>query len=235
MSPRSAAVLQARGLTRSFGDGADATRAVDDVSLDLFPGQVSLLMGPSGSGKSTLLSILSGLLPPDSGDVFAMQESLWEMSERQRQRFRLKYCGFVFQNLNLLPALSALQHLEMVLHWGEGLSTPAARRRAEEMLSLVGLASKARLSPAQLSGGEKQRVAVARALIKRPSLCFADEPTGSLDWAHGRHVIELLCATARQHDTCLLIVTHDVRMIPYADQVFHLEDGRLEERVKEGR
>jgi putative ABC transport system ATP-binding protein len=228
----STAILQGRHLMRSFGAGAEATMAVHDVSIDLHPGQVTLLMGPSGSGKSTLLAILAGLLPPDSGEVFALEENLWELSDRQRQNFRLKHCGFIFQNLNLLPALSALQHLEMVLHWGEGVSVLEARQRALEMLDQVGLASKAKLNPAQLSGGEKQRVAVARALIKRPTFCFADEPTGSLDWAHGRHVIEILCATARQHDACLLIVTHDMRMIPYADQVFHLEDGRLEAKIK---
>src|SRR5262249_1197825 len=159
-----------------------------------------------------LLSILSGLLPPDSGAVCALNENLYELSDRQRQRFRLKHCGFIFQNLNLLPALSALQHLEMVLRWGEGVSLPKARDRAEHMLELVGLARKGQLIPAQLSGGEKQRVAIARALIKRPTFCFADEPTGSLDWAHGKHVIEMLTKTAHQHGTCLLIVTHDIRM-----------------------
>jgi putative ABC transport system ATP-binding protein len=227
------AVLEGFRLTRKFGEGETATKAVDEVSVRLYRGQVALLMGPSGSGKSTLMSILSGLLPPDSGDVVALKENLWKLSERQRQRFRLEHCGFVFQNVNLLPALSASQHLEMVLRWGEGLSLPVARERALEMLSLVGLASKTTLTPAQLSGGEKQRVAIARALIKKPTFCFADEPTGALDWAHGRHVIELLCEAARQRGTCLLIVTHDVRMIPYADQVFHLEDGRLEERTKD--
>ncbi|HEV8059788.1 MAG TPA: ABC transporter ATP-binding protein [Gemmataceae bacterium] len=225
-------VLRGSRLTRIFGDGASTTNAVDRVSIQLYPGRVALLMGPSGSGKSTLLSILSGLLPPDSGEVIALEESLWELSERQRQRFRLRHCGFVFQNLNLLSALTALQHLEMVLRWGEGVSPSEARQRSQEMLALVGLASKTTLIPSQLSGGEKQRVAIARALIKRPTFCFADEPTGALDWAHGRHVIEMLCAAARQQNTCLLIVTHDVRLIPFADEVFHLEDGRLDERMK---
>src|SRR5581483_2031086 len=155
MSAQAPPILQGRCLTRSFGEGSDATRVVDNVSVDLYPGQVTLLMGPSGSGKSTLLAILSGLLAPDSGEVFALSENLWQMSEHQRQRFRLKYCGFVFQNLNLLPALSALQHLEMVLQWGEGIPAAVARQRAEEMLAQVGLASKSRLTPAQLSGGEK--------------------------------------------------------------------------------
>ncbi len=229
MASKDVAILRGRCLTRSFGDGATSTKVVDDVSVDLYAGQVTLLMGPSGSGKSTLLAMLSGLLAPQGGEVFALQENLWEMSERLRQQFRLKHCGFVFQNLNLLPALSALQQIEMVLHWGEGAAAPEARQRSEAMLALVGLAGKADLIPSQLSGGEKQRVAIARALIKRPTFCFADEPTGSLDWAHGRHVIELLCATARQQGASLLIVTHDVRMIPYADQVVHLEDGRRKE------
>src|SRR5262249_12908402 len=162
-----------------------ATTALHEVSLELYRGQMVLLMGPSGSGKSTLLAVLSGLLHPDSGQVVALGKDLWRLSERERERFRLRHCGFIFQGYNLFPALTARQQLEVVLRWGAGATGREARRRADEMLALLGLARKARLRPTQLSGGEKQRVAIGRALIKSPTFCFADEPTSALDWAHG--------------------------------------------------
>ena len=167
------------------------------VSLDLYRGQMHL-MGPSGSGKSTLLSVLSGLLRPDAGHVLALEHDLWSMSDLERERFRLRHFGFIFQGYNLFPALTARQQLELVLRWGEGATGKESRKRSEEMLSLLGLARKANLRPAQLSGGEKQRVAIGRALIKNPGFCFADGPTSALDWAHGQQVIELLGQAA--HD-----------------------------------
>ena len=134
-------------------------------------------MGPSGSGKSTLLAVLSGLLRPDGGQVMSLGQDIWKMSDAQRERFRLKHCGFIFQGYNLFAALSARQQLEMVVRWGKGASAKDARRRADEMLTLLGLGKKSHLRPSELSGGEKQRVAIGRALIKEPEFCFADEPT----------------------------------------------------------
>jgi putative ABC transport system ATP-binding protein len=216
-------------LTRTFGRGPTQTTALDEVSLDLYPGQVTLLMGPSGSGKSTLLAILSGLLQPDSGQVIALGEDLWRLSDRARHGFRMQHCGFVFQGYNLFPALSARQQLEMVLRWARGVPARTARQQAAAMLSVMGLAGKADLRPAELSGGEKQRVAIARALIKEPTFCFADEPTGSLDWAHGRQVVESLCDTAHTRGATVLLVSHDARTLAYVDRVYQLEDGRLRE------
>jgi putative ABC transport system ATP-binding protein len=221
--------LQARSLTRTFGSGETATVALNDVSLDLYPGQISLLMGPSGSGKSTLLAVLSGLLHPDSGEVVALGKDLWRMDDRRRERFRLQHCGFVFQGYNLFPALNARQQLEIVLRWGEGASGREARKRADEMLDLLGLGKRKHLRPAQLSGGEKQRVALGRALIKNPTFCFADEPTSALDWKHGEHVVELLRAAAHERRTTILVVSHDPRIEAYVDQIFHIEDGCLTE------
>jgi putative ABC transport system ATP-binding protein len=149
------------------------------------------------------------------------------MSDQERERFRLRNCGFIFQGYNLFAALTARQQLEMVIRWGEGASFGDARRRATEMLTLLGLAKKAHLRPAEMSGGEKQRVAIGRALIKEPSFCFADEPTSALDWAHGEQVVELLRAAAHERGGTVLIVAHDSRIIPYVDRVFHLEDGRM--------
>src|SRR5947209_18903571 len=151
-------VLRGIHLTRSFGEGETLTYAISDVSLDLFRGQLALLMGPSGSGKSTLLAVLSGVMHPDSGQVLTLGNDLWRLSDRERERFRLAHVGFIFQGYNLFPALTARQQIEMVLRWGEGATSRDARRRADEMLDLLGIAKKARLRPAQLSGGEKQRV-----------------------------------------------------------------------------
>jgi putative ABC transport system ATP-binding protein len=224
--------LRGRRLVRSFGKGAVQTTALREVSLDLYRGQVCLLMGPSGSGKSTLLSVLSGLLRPDGGSVLTLGQDLWALSDRARERFRLEHYGFIFQGYNLFPALTARQQLELVLRWGLGTPGREARRRAEEMLDLLGLTRKARLRPSQLSGGEKQRVAVGRALIKNPAFCFADEPTAALDWAHGEQVVDLLRLAAHDRDATILVVSHDPRLVPYADRVFHLVDGCLSEPAR---
>jgi putative ABC transport system ATP-binding protein len=221
--------LISKHLTRVFGQGETRTVALNNVSISLNRGQVSLLMGPSGSGKSTLLAVLSGLLHPDSGQVLVLGNDLWKMSEVQRERFRLKHFGFIFQGYNLFTALSARQQLEMVLRWGEGLSAREARRRSDEMLTLLGLHKKEHLRPTELSGGEKQRVAIGRALIKEPEFCFADEPTSALDWAHGEQVIELLRNAAHERNATVLIVAHDARIVPYVDRVYHLDDGCLRE------
>jgi putative ABC transport system ATP-binding protein len=221
--------LRGRHLTRTFGDGETETLALCDVSLDLYPGQIALLMGPSGSGKSTLLAVLSGLLHPTGGEVLALGEDLWKMSERKREQFRLRHAGFIFQGYNLFPALTARQQLEMVLRWGEGASAREARRRSDEMLTLLGLAKKAKLRPAEMSGGEKQRVAIGRALIKNPEFLFADEPTSALDWAHGEQVIEQLRNAAHERGATILVVAHDSRIIPFVDRVYYLDDGSLRE------
>jgi len=202
-------------LTRIFGSGMIKTMALRQASLDLYPGEMALIKGPSGSGKSTLLAALSGLLRPDSGQVMLLGENLWQLSERDRKRFRLLHCGFIFQGYNLFPALTARQQLEMVLRWGMGTSRRRARLQAEEMLQLLGLGGKMHLRPGQL--------------VKGATVCFADEPTGALDWGHGQQVIELLRAAAHQSGSTILVVGHDARIIPFADRVFHMEDGCLSE------
>jgi putative ABC transport system ATP-binding protein len=218
--------ITARNLTRSFGSGEERTVAVHDASLELRAGEMSLLMGPSGSGKTTLLAMLSGLLRPDSGQVVALGRDLWRMSDEERERFRLRHCGFIFQGSNLMPALDARDHLEMVLRWGARMPWAEVKRKVRDMLALLGLSQKAHLLPEHLSGGEKQRVAIGRALIKQPDLFFADEPTSALDWEHGKHVVELLRETAHNGAT-VVMVTHDYRILPYADRVYRMEDGWL--------
>ncbi|HWG47969.1 MAG TPA: ABC transporter ATP-binding protein [Gemmataceae bacterium] len=219
--------LEGHHLSRSFGTGETATMVLRDVSLDLYGGQVLLLMGPSGSGKSTLLAVLSGLLRPDRGEVVALGQHLWQMPEKAQRQFRLRHCGFIFQGFNLFPSLTAREQLEMVLLWGERASESEARRRVGETLDRLGLGPRADLTADQLSGGEKQRVAIARALIKNPAFCFADEPTSSLDWAHGEQVIQLLRSAAHERGATIFVVAHDARIVPYADRVCYLEDGRL--------
>ena len=219
--------LAGTDLLRTFGSGETKAFALQGVSVDLFPGELNLLMGPSGSGKSTLLAVLSGLLRPDGGRVTAMGRDVWRMSEDEMERFRLRHCSYIFQGYNLFPALTAREQLEIVLRWGEGCSPREARKRAEHVLGQLGIANKAHLRPAQLSGGEKQRVAIGRALVKNPSLVFADEPTSALDWENGQQVIQLLTESAKMRGAMVLVVTHDPRLTPFADRAFELADGRM--------
>jgi putative ABC transport system ATP-binding protein len=216
-----APTLIGQNLIRVFGDGDSQTTALNDVSLELFKGQFALLMGPSGSGKSTLLAVLSGLLHPTNGHVHAREGDgyvdIWSLSDREREHFRLRQCGYIFQGYNLFPALNARQQLEIVLRWGSGASAVEARKQSEEMLAILGLGNKAHLLPSHLSGGEKQRVAIGRALVKNPTLVFAEQ------------VVELLRTAAHERGATILVVSHDARMVPLVDTVFHLEDGKLTE------
>ena len=220
-------------LFRSFTDGGSCRNVIDDVTLELHRGQITLLMGPSGSGKSTLLALMSGLLSPDQGQVLARENGrlvdVWRLSPQEREQFRLRNCGFIFQGYNLFPALTARQQLEIVLRWGDGASGREARKRADEMLNLLGLKGKEHKKPAQLSGGEKQRVAIGRALIKRPRFCFADEPTSALDWGSGAVVIDQLKNAAHEYESTIIVVSHDQRLLEHVDVSYHLDDGRLSE------
>ena len=219
--------LRGVDLVRRFGSGATRTTAVDRVSIEFYSHELNVMMGPSGSGKSTLLAVLSALLRPDGGAVTALGRDVWAMSDRELEKFRLRHCSYIFQGYNLFPALTASQQLEVVLRWGEGLGGREARKRADAMLGKLGLGNRMHLRPSQLSGGEKQRVAIGRALVKNPSFLFADEPTSALDWENGQQVIDLLRHTARDQGAMVLVVTHDPRLTPFADRMFDLADGRL--------
>lgn len=219
--------ITGKNISKTFGEGDMKTTAVNDVSIEIKQGEVALMMGPSGSGKTTLLAILSGLLKPDNGKVVALGQDIWALNERERENFRLKHCSFIFQGYNLFASLTARQQLEIVAQWGDGISSREARKKADEILDVLGLLKKAHLRPGELSGGEKQRVAIGRALIKNPDFCFADEPTSALDWAHGEQVIDILRSIAHDRGCTVLIVAHDARVIPYADKIFYLEDGKM--------
>ncbi len=220
--------LVGRGLTHGFVEAGTCKTIFREIDLELRRGQLTLIMGPSGSGKTTLMGILAGLMRPQAGAVESLGCDLWQLSDTQRKAFRLRHCGFIFQGHNLFPALTARQQLEIVLRWGEGSPGGSVRQRSEEMLRRLGLGPEQfNQRPQALSGGEKQRVAIGRALVKGPDLCFADEPTASLDWSSGRNVAELL-RNAAHEGAAVLVITHDGRLREFADRVYSLRDGRLE-------
>ncbi|MEO6799130.1 MAG: ABC transporter ATP-binding protein [Rhodanobacter sp.] len=218
--------LRAIGVSKAFVSGNLHTQVLDDLSLDIKAGELTLISGPSGCGKSTLLSILSGLQKIDSGRVQALGSELGQLDLRALERFRLEHTGFVFQGFNLFPALSAFEQVELPLNY-MGLTRDEARRRARLSLEEVGLAHRMRMRPAELSGGEKQRVAIARALAKQPQLLFADEPTSALDATNGQVIIDLLHRIAVSHGTTVLCVSHDPRLVEHADRALAMEDGRI--------
>lgn len=218
--------LVAEGIDKSFANGPQRIQVVKPCTLAIEPGELTLVNGPSGSGKSTLLSMLSGLLQPDEGHVRVLGTDLWALDADAIDAFRLAHFGFVFQGFNLFSSLSALDNVVLPLQY-QGVPEREARRRAAEALAEVGLATRQNLYPADLSGGEKQRVAVARALVKRPQLVFADEPTSSLDRENGHTVTLLLRRLAREHRCTVLAVTHDPRLLAHGDRVIKLDDGRI--------
>ncbi|MBB3225689.1 putative ABC transport system ATP-binding protein [Luteibacter sp. Sphag1AF] len=218
--------LTAHGVARAFVSGRIRTNILHDLSIDLYAGELTLISGPSGCGKSTLLAVLSGLQRIDAGRVTALGNRIDEMGQRELERFRLLHTGFVFQGFNLFPALSALEQVELPLHY-LGLPAKDVRERALRALEEVGMGARSRLRPTELSGGEKQRVAVARAMAKEPELLFADEPTSALDAANGQMVIDMLHRIARTHGTTVLCVSHDPRLLGHADRVLSMEDGRI--------
>jgi len=185
----------------------DGTVALQPVDLRVREGEFVTLLGPSGCGKSTLLALLSGLSRPDAGEVLALDESLWSLDARALERFRLRHTGFVFQGFNLFGALDAVEQVMLPLG-ALGLSKAEARERALVALDEVGLSARSGLRPAEMSGGEKQRVSIARALAKQPQLLFADEPTSALDASNGQVVIDLLHRLAKAGQT-MVVVTHD--------------------------
>jgi putative ABC transport system ATP-binding protein len=220
------AALAASGLIKRFKAGREVVEVLKGVDFQARHGDVTMVMGPSGSGKSTLIAALSGLLQPDEGRVSALGEDLWGRGARRIDRFRLEHCGFIFQGFNLFPALTALQQVATVLKY-QGRSRRDAHDLAIEALEEVGLGRRLHQRPSELSGGEKQRIAIARAIAKRPALLFADEPTSALDGENGQIVIRLLRRAATEHNAAVICVTHDPRLEAFADRIIHIEDGRV--------
>lgn len=216
--------LAAEGLSKIFGEGHVQVRAVRDVDLSVARGEVVLIMGPSGSGKTTLLSMLGAMLRPSSGRVVVDGVDLASLTEAKLPRLRARKFGFVFQDFNLLSALSAQENVEYVLNLA-GVTGGAAHTRAQELLSTFGLSKRLHFRPEKLSGGEKQRVAIARALANDPAVILADEPTANLDSKIGHEIARLLRRAATDEGRSVVIVSHDPRLKDIADRVLWLEDG----------
>jgi len=226
-----APVLELTGVTHRYGSGETGVLALQNVSLSVRSGEVVLVVGPSGGGKTTALLVMGLLLTPDAGTVRIGGDEAGGLSERERARLRLLRLGYLFQDYNLLGALTSAENVALPLRYA-GVRKPAALARALELLDALGLADRAGHRPSALSGGEKQRVATARALAMRPEVILADEPTANLDSATGRKVSEQLAAAARAEGAAVVIVTHDSRLDGIADRVLHLEDGRLLSAVR---
>ena len=223
--------MQVEQVTRRFGSGRTEVTAVQDVSLSVLPGEVVLIMGPSGSGKTTLLSMLGGLLQPSNGRIRIGDDDLTQLNESRLPGVRLRHIGFIFQDFNLLSALSCLDNVALVGQL-KGLSRKAARQRARELLEQLGLGHRLGFLPEKLSGGEKQRVAIARALVNRPNIILADEPTANLDSHHGHETMRLLRRIAKEEQRSVIIVSHDQRIKDIADRILWLEDGAFKDVVE---
>jgi putative ABC transport system ATP-binding protein len=217
-------------VTKRYGSDATEVTAVRDVSLTVSPGEIVLIMGPSGSGKTTLLSMLGGLLKPTQGEIHLNGAVISALAENRLPDIRLRQFGFIFQDFNLLSALTALENVAIVAELA-GVKSRAARRRAADLLTELDLGERLDFVPQKLSGGEKQRVAIARALINEPALILADEPTANLDSKIGHEIMRLLRGIAKERGRSVVIVSHDQRIQDIADRVLWLEDGRFTEMV----
>jgi len=230
--------LQIENVTKRYGSGSTEVTAVRNVSLSVNPGEVVLIMGPSGSGKTTLLSMLGALLKPTEGEIHLNGATISALAENRLPDIRLKQFGFIFQDFNLLSALSAIENVAIVAELA-GTKHGAARRKAASLLTDLGLGERLNFLPEKLSGGEKQRVAIARALINDPTLILADEPTANLDSKIGHEIMRLLRGIAKEDPAkgsgaggrSVVIVSHDQRIKDIADRVLWLEDGEFKETL----
>lgn len=221
-------VLDLEKVTKIYGKGHTAVKAVNNASLEVKKGEIILIMGPSGSGKTTLLSLAGCLLSPTEGKVKINDEEVTKLSENRLPKVRLKNFGFIFQAFNLLSALTAQENVEVALNLA-GIKGKKAKEQSTRLLKDLGLEKRLHHRPEDLSGGEKQRVAVARALANDPDVILADEPTANLDSKTGHSVMELLHKIAKEKGKSVVIVSHDMRIMDIADRVLQLEDGRLTE------
>jgi putative ABC transport system ATP-binding protein len=226
--------VRVRGVTKHFGSGDQKVLALRGVEWDVYPGQMSLIVGPSGCGKTTLLSVIAGILDCDQGEVSIFGQELTRMGDRRKTSFRARMIGFVFQQYNLLPALTAAENAAIPLVIA-GWSREPAVAKARAVLASLGMKDKCESLPTQLSGGQMQRVAIARALVHEPKLLVCDEPTAALDHELGLAVMELLRQSAVRPDRAVVVVTHDNRVFHFGDRIARMDDGRIvevEERAR---
>jgi putative ABC transport system ATP-binding protein len=219
-------MIEASHIVKVLGEGAGRVDALKGINLSLGGGELTLLMGPSGSGKTTLLSVLGCMMSPSSGNVRICGRSTTGLGPEALAGLRRKHVGFVFQSYHLFPTLTAVENVRLALDVC-GDRSSQARVKADVALATVGLSHKANAFPRELSGGEQQRVAVARAIVGSPSVVLADEPTAALDSENGHAVMTVLAEIAKDPARALFIVTHDPRIIPFADRILRIEDGRI--------
>jgi putative ABC transport system ATP-binding protein len=214
-------MISLRGVRKSYGEGEVAVQALRGVDLEIWPEEFVVLLGPSGSGKTTLLNLIGGIEPASAGEIEVSRRDVTDLDEEGRTAFRRETVGFIFQFFNLIPTLTALENVELVAELGHGAD------RSAEMLERVGLGDRLDHFPAQLSGGEQQRVAVARALAGGPRILLGDEPTGALDLETGRTVLALLHELSHEMEQTVLLVTHNASIARMADRVLRMRDGRV--------
>lgn len=219
-------IIQATDVRKVYNAGAGTVAALRGVDFAVEEGEMVAIMGPSGCGKTTLLNCLSGLDEPSSGEIIIAGTSLKQLSDRQRTGYRARNMGFIFQNFNLLPVLSAVENVELPM-LVSGVNSRKARRRALELLDVVGLADRARHRPAELSGGQQQRVTIARALVNNPAIVWGDEPTGNLDGEAAESVMELLCTLNKEQGQTLVLVTHAPEVGSRAGRIIKMRDGQV--------
>ncbi|HEX6778177.1 MAG TPA: ABC transporter ATP-binding protein [Ktedonobacterales bacterium] len=219
-------IIQATDVRKVYSAGAGSVAALRGVDFAVEEGEMVAIMGPSGCGKTTLLNCLSGLDEPSSGEIIIAGTSLKQLSDRQRTYYRARNMGFIFQNFNLLPVLSAVENVELPM-LVSGVNSRKARRRALELLDVVSLADRARHRPAELSGGQQQRVTIARALVNNPAIVWGDEPTGNLDGEAAESVMELLCTLNKEQGQTLVLVTHAPEVGSRAGRIIKMRDGQV--------
>lgn len=216
--------LKGIDLIRIFHLGDQEVHALDEINIEVYQGELIMLLGPSGSGKTTLLHTLSGLDAPDRGEVFVDDVSIYKLNDNKLSHLRSRSFGFIFQSFNLLPNLTALENVQIPLRI---TGQPNPVERSMEILTRVGLGDRAQHRPGQLSGGEQQRVTVARALVSKPKIVFADEPTGNLDSVTSMEIMNLLQEMVHENNSACLMVTHNAELVPLANRVLNLRDGKM--------
>ncbi|HUN49559.1 MAG TPA: ABC transporter ATP-binding protein [Candidatus Sulfotelmatobacter sp.] len=219
-------IIEAVNVVKFLGSGAGRVQALKDVTLSLAGGELTLLMGPSGSGKTTLLSVLGCMLTPDEGTVRLCGEATAGARPGDLAKLRREHVGFVFQSYHLFPTLNVLENVQVAVDV-RGERPQSAIAKARDVLSIVGLSHKEKSFPGELSGGEQQRVAIARAIVGGTSAILADEPTGALDSENGQAIMAMLAQIAKDAARTVLVVTHDPRIVSFADRIVHIEDGRI--------
>ncbi len=226
MLDRQTPMIQARGVKKIYRSGQLRVEALRSIDMEVAKGEMVAIMGPSGCGKTTLLNCLAGLDTVDEGDIFIQGDNLRDLTDNRRTTYRAQHMGFVFQDFNLLPMLSAVENVELPMLVSK-VSGRKARKRALELLERVGLVDRARHRPAELSGGQRQRVAIARALTNDPAIVWADEPTGNLDSEAADDIMELLCRFNREFGQTLVVVTHALEVGQRANRIIRMRDGNI--------